>query len=243
MEIIPAIDILDGKVVRLFKGKYDQVKEYDLDPVEQIKIFADAGVSLVHIVDLDGAKYGKLSNLKTINNIVKNSSVAVEVGGGIRDEEKAGAYLDAGVSRVIIGTLAVKDVDKTKKILSLFPNKVVLGLDTINGMVAVEGWEESSKISMADFVNIYKNNGVRALIFTDISKDGTLQGVSFEELRKLLDFSPFPVIASGGVASIDDIMKLKEIGKLYDKLEGVISGKAIYEGKLDLNMAIRALRN
>jgi len=243
MEVIPAIDILNGKVVRLFKGKYDNVKEYNLDPVEQIKIFADAGVSIVHIVDLDGAKYGELSNLKTIGNIVKNSSVAVEVGGGIRDKEKVKAYIDIGVSRVILGTLAVKNVEMTKKILSDFPDMVVLGLDTVKGKVAVEGWEENSHLSIEEFIDLYRYDKPRAVIFTDISKDGTLEGVSFDELKKLLEISPFSVIASGGVATIDDIVELNKVGKTYDKLEGVITGKAIYEGRLNLKDAVKILRN
>ena len=241
MEIIPAIDILDGKVVRLFQGKYDKSKKYDTEPLEQAKFYEDSGVKTIHVVDLDGARYGKLSNLSVIENIVKNTSLSVEVGGGIRDKDKAQVYFDIGVERVILGTIAVKDINKTKEMLELFPGNIVLGLDTINGKVAVEGWEEASEFTIEKFIDIYKENKVRALIFTDISKDGTLEGVSYGWLSKLLKISPFSVIASGGVGSVDDVVKLLEMKN--DKLEGVIIGKAIYENKIDLKEAVKLTEN
>ncbi len=237
MKIYPAIDLLQGKVVRLYQGDYDQATIYGADPLEQLRKFEDAGVELVHVVDLDGAREGTPVNLPIIEKLVENSGVKIEVGGGIRNVEKAGTYLNLGVERVVIGTVAVSDIEEARRIIETFPGRVMLGIDVAGERVALRGWRELSNFTIGELIDVYRRFPVRGIIFTDISKDGTLEGVSYEALKRVLDISPFPVVASGGVSTIEDIEKLLEIKS--PKLEGVIVGRAIYDGSLDLTEALK----
>ncbi len=237
MKIYPAIDLLQGKVVRLYQGDYDQATIYNENPSEQLKRFEDAGAELVHIVDLDGAKEGTLVNLPIIEDIVKSSSIKIEVGGGIRDLKKAKTYFEIGVERIVIGTIAVTDIEEAREIIKTYPGKVMLGVDMAGDRVALRGWRELSSFTINDLIRIYRNYPVRGIIFTDISKDGTLEGISIDPLKNLLEISPFPVVASGGVSTIEDIKKLLNLNS--PKLEGVIVGRAIYDGSINLIEAIK----
>ena len=237
MKIYPAIDLLQGKVVRLYQGDYDQATIYNEDPLEQLKRFEEAGAELVHIVDLDGAKEGTLVNLPIIEDLVKSSSIKIEVGGGIRDLKKAKTYFEIGVERIVIGTTAVTDIEEAREIIKTYPGKVMLGVDVAGNRVALRGWRELSSFTIEDLIRIYRNYPVRGIIFTDISKDGTLEGVSIGPLKSLLEISPFPVVASGGVSTNEDIKKLINLNS--PKLEGVIVGRAIYDGSINLIEAIK----
>ena len=237
MKIYPSIDLLQGEVVRLYQGDYGQVTEYKTDPIEMIRKFEDAGVDLVHVVDLDGAKDGAPVNLPIIEHLIRNSKIKIEVGGGIRDIGRAKKYFNIGVERIVIGTIAVKDINSAREIIKTFPHRVMLGMDVAGERVALRGWRELSDFTMDEVINIYRDYPVRGVIFTDISKDGTLEGVSIEPLKKILELSPFPVVASGGVSTVDDIKKLLALNN--PKLEGVIIGRAIYDGSIDLKEAVK----
>ncbi len=240
MKIYPAIDLLQGKVVRLYQGDYDQATIYSSDPLEQLKKFENAGVELVHVVDLDGAKEGTPVNLPIIEKLVENTSVKIEVGGGIREVQKAKTYLDLGVERIVIGTVTVTDIEEARRIIETFPYRVMLGMDVAGDRIALRGWRELSNFTVGELIDVYRRFPVRGIIFTDISKDGTLEGVSFDALKEVIEISPFPVVASGGVSTIEDIEKLLEIKS--QKLEGVIVGRAIYDGSLDLDEALKLVR-
>ncbi len=237
MKIYPSIDLLQGKVVRLYQGDYGQVTEYKADPIEMTRKFEDAGVDLVHVVDLDGAKDGAPVNLPIIEHLIRNSKIKIEVGGGIRDINRAKKYFNIGVERIVIGTIAVKDINTAREIIEAFPQRVMLGMDVAGERVALRGWRELSDFTMDEVINIYRGYPVRDVIFTDISRDGTLEGVSIEPLKKILELSPFPVVASGGVSTVDDIKKLLALNN--PKLEGVIIGRAIYDGSIDLKEAVK----
>ena len=230
MKIFPAIDIKDKKCVRLIKGDFNQKTEYQLSPVEQATQFIDKGFKNLHIVDLDGALAGETVNLDIIKEIVSKFDFKVEVGGGVRDFDSIQEYADIGVDKIILGSAAIKDKNFLKKACKKFPKKIALGLDAKDGKLSLSGWKESSGISTLDFLTEVNDYGISRLIFTDINKDGTKESPNFEETLKVAEISNCPVIISGGVSSIEDIKKAKTL----KNIEGVIVGKAIYDGDIKL---------
>ena len=232
MKLYPAIDLHDGKCVRLYKGDYNQVTEYG-DPVDQAKKWKSLGATYLHLVDLDGAKEGKSLNLESVEKIINEVDIKVELGGGIRTLSHIENILSIGVDRVILGSSAL-NIDFVKKAIEKYGNdKIVVGIDCKNMMVATRGWLDVSEINAIDFAKKLKNVGVKTIIFTDIAKDGTLEGINANQTKKLIDETNLNVIASGGAKSIDDIIKAKEINAF-----GIILGKSIYSGAIDLKEAI-----
>lgn len=234
MKIFPAIDIIEGKVVRLCKGDYSSAKNYALTPLEAAKKFCASGATNLHVVDLDGAKSGRADNAKTIEEIVSKCGMFIEVGGGIRTFEQIKRYLDCGVGRVILGTIAIKDFDFVKKVVAEFGKAVCVGVDTLNGKVAINGWKEVTETDSLQFCRDLKNIGVDNVIYTDISKDGMLGGTNLEVYTVLCQTEYPNITASGGISSLEDIEKLKKSG-----VYGAILGKALYEDKIDLASAIK----
>lgn len=233
MLIIPAIDIKNGKCVRLTQGKFDNVTIYNGNPSQIAKGFENEGAKTIHVIDLDGAKTGKPVNLKSIKNIVKSLSIPIQVGGGIRTLETVKILLDSGISRVILGTIALDNGDELKKILKKFASCVAVALDTKKGKLMGEGWLKNSNKSSVITAQKLEALGVKRFIYTDVIKDGTLTEPNYKEINNLVESISVPVIASGGISSINNIKKLKTIG-----IEGVIIGKALYEGKINLKEAI-----
>ena len=239
MKIFPAIDIKDKKCVRLIKGDFDNKTEYKMSPVEQAEKYKDHGFINLHIVDLDGALTGETVNLNIIQEIVKKSKLKIEVGGGIRNIDSIKKYTDAGVEKVILGSAAIKDKNFLKEACQKFPNKIALGLDAKDGYLSVSGWKENSNQLTLNFLKEVNDFGVSRLIYTDINQDGMKQGPNFEETAKVADISNCPVIISGGVSSIDDIKKAKELNN--KNIEGIIVGKAIYDGDIKLEELVKEL--
>ena len=237
MNIFPAIDLYDGKAVRLFKGDYDQMTVYSNEPLEVARKFEAAGAKFLHLVDLEGAKVGKPANLETIKKIVDNTDLFTEVGGGIRNIEIAKAYIDSGVNRIILGTAAVENEDFLKEAIALFGDKVAVGVDLKDGFVAIKGWTEKSTISADDFLSKMEALGVKTVICTDISRDGAMQGSNNTLYKDLSEKYNIDLIASGGVSTIDDIKALTEMN-----LYGAIIGKAYYIGAIDLKEAIEVAK-
>ncbi len=230
MIIYPAIDIKGGKCVRLFQGNMNEVTVYSDDPIAQAKSFADAGFKWLHIVDLDGAVKGAPAVASIIRNIIKAVNIPVQVGGGIRTGGHIKSWLNAGVSRVIIGTAAVRDPDLVRKACKEYPGKIVIGIDAREGRVAIDGWTASGNVMALDLALQVAEMGAAAIIFTDIGRDGTSTGVNIEETKSLAEAVPIPVIASGGVASLDDLRAIKEAAS--SGIEGVIVGRALYSGAI-----------
>ena len=232
MKIFPAIDIKDKKCVRLVKGDFNNKTEYKMSPVEQARKYKDIGFKNLHIVDLDGALTGETVNLDIIKDIISKFDLNVEIGGGIRNLDSIQKYTDVGAEKVILGSAAIKDKSFLKEACQKFPNKIALGLDAKNGYLSVSGWKENSNQLTLDFLSEVNDYGASRLIYTDINKDGTKQSPNFDETAKVADASNCPVIISGGVSSIDDIKKAKEINN--KNIEGIIVGKAIYDGDIKL---------
>mgnify|MGYP001216930081 CR=1 FL=1 len=239
MKIFPAIDIKDKKCVRLVKGDFENKTEYKISPVEQASKYKDYGFKNLHIVDLDGALTGETVNLDIIQEIVKNFDFKIEIGGGIRNFESIQKYIDAGVEKVILGSAAIKDKNFLKKACKKFPNKIALGLDSKEGHLSVSGWKENSNQLTLDYLKEVNDYGVSRLIYTDINRDGMKQGPNFDETIKVADTSNCPVIISGGVSSIDDIKKARELNN--NSIEGIIVGKAIYDGDIKLDELVKEL--
>ena len=239
MKIFPAIDIKDKKCVRLVKGNFDNKTEYEMSPVEQARKYKDHGFKNLHIVDLDGALTGDTVNLDIIQIIVKNFDLKIEVGGGVRSIESIKKYTDAGVEKVILGSAAIKDKNFLKEACQKFPNQIALGLDAKDGYLSVSGWKENSNKLTLEFLKEINDLGASRLIYTDINQDGMKQGPNFEETSKVADTSNCPVIISGGVSSIDDIKKAKELNN--KNIEGIIVGKAIYDGDINLDELAKEL--
>jgi len=239
MKILPAIDIKDKKCVRLIKGDFDNKTEYKISPVEQAEKYNDYGFKNLHIVDLDGALTGETVNLSIIQEIVKKFDLKTEVGGGVRSIDSIKKYTDAGVEKVILGSAAIKDKNFLKEACKKFPNQVALGLDAKDGYLSVSGWRENSNKLTLEFLKEINDYGASRLIYTDINKDGMKQGPNFEETAKVADISKCPVIISGGVFSIDDIKKAKELNN--KNIEGIIVGKAIYDGDIKLQELAKEL--
>ena len=239
MKIFPAIDIKDKKCVRLVKGNFDNKTEYEMSPLDQARKYKDHGFKNLHLVDLDGALTGETVNLDIIQEIVKNFDLKIEVGGGVRSIESIKKYTDAGVEKVILGSAAIKDKNFLKEACQKFPNQIALGLDAKDGYLSVSGWKENSNKLTLDFLKEVNDLGASRLIYTDINQDGMKQGPNFEETSKVADTSNCPVIISGGVSSIDDIKKAKELNN--KNIEGIIVGKAIYDGDINLVELAREL--
>ena len=237
MDVIPAIDLRDGKVVRLIQGQYDKQITYRDDPAEQARQFHADGARWLHVVDLDGAKAGRPVNTATIEAIARLGLLKVEVGGGLRDEASIAQLLDMGVTRVIIGTKAVSDFDWFSRMAEKFAGRIVLGLDARGSMVATHGWLEDSRQTVLEFAAQADELPLAAIIYTDIAKDGMLTGPNIERTQALAQAVKTPVVASGGVKEVDDIRKLNPIG-----VAGVIVGRSLYEGTLTLPDAIAAAR-
>ena len=233
MNIFPAIDLYDGCVVRLVKGDYQQMQVYSNDPVSVAKQFEAAGAEYLHVVDLAGAKDGSTPNLETIRAITASTSLKVEVGGGIRSEEVIRTYLDAGVFRVILGTVAVTEPEFTKAMVSKYGEQIAVGVDIRDGFVAIKGWTETSALSCREFCKTLSKIGVKTIICTDISKDGCLGGTNLPLYRELSEEFSMNIVASGGVSTLDDVRALKEMD-----LYGAILGKALYTGNINLKDAI-----
>ena len=235
MKIFPAIDIKDKKCVRLVKGDFDNKTEYEMSPVDQAGKYMDHGFKNLHIVDLDGALTGKTVNLEIIREIVKKFNFKIEIGGGIRSFDSIKQYADVGVEKVILGSAAIKDKNFLKEACLKFPNKIALGLDAKNGFLSVFGWKENSNKLTIDFLKEVNEYGISRLIYTDINRDGTKQSPNFDETSKIANISKCPVIISGGVSSIDDIKKAKDL----KNIEGIIVGKAIYDGDIHLKDLVK----
>ena len=239
MKIFPAIDIKDKKCVGLVKGDFDNKTEYEISPVEQARKYKDHGFKNLHIVDLDGALTGETVNLNIIQEIVNKFDLKIEVGGGVRNIDSIQKYTDAGVEKVILGSAAIKDKNFLKEACIKFPNKIALGLDAKDGYLSVSGWKENSNQLTLDYLNEVNDYGASRLIYTDINRDGMKQSPNFEETSKVADTSNCPVIISGGVSSIDDIKKAKELNN--KNIEGIIVGKAIYDGDIKLEELVKEL--
>lgn len=238
MIIFPAIDIKDGNCVRLFKGDFGTVEKVAEDPLETARSFERQGAEWIHMVDLDGAKDAVPRNMPIYLDVAKNTSLKVEVGGGIRSLDTMEKYLSGGIARVILGSVAVKDPELVKTAIREFGSeRVVVGIDAKNGMVSVEGWLDSSTVHYLDLAKEMERVGVSTIIFTDIAKDGTLEGPNLQQLSMLSKAVSCNIVASGGISDINDIRRLKELG-----LYGAICGKSIYKGTLDLAEAVREAR-
>ena len=232
MKIFPAIDIKDKKCVRLVKGDFDNKTEYEMSPVDQAGKYKDHGFKNLHIVDLDGALTGKIFNIDIIEEIVGKFDLQIEIGGGVRTFESIQKYIDVGVEKVILGSAAIKDKNFLQEACEKFPNKIALGLDAKDGYLSVSGWKENSNQMTLDYLKEVNDYGASRLIYTDINRDGTKVSPNFEETSKVADTSNCPVIISGGVSSIDDVKKAKNLNN--KNIEGVIVGKAIYDGDIKL---------
>ena len=239
MKIFPAIDIKDKKCVRLVKGDFDNKTEYEISPVEQAGKYKDYGFKNLHIVDLDGALTGKIINLDIIQEIVHKFDLKIEVGGGVRNINSIQKYIDVGVEKVILGSAAIKDKFFLKEACEKFPNKIALGVDAKDGYLSVSGWKENSNQLTLDYLKEVNDFGASRLIYTDINRDGMKQSPNFNETIKVADNSNCPVIISGGVSSINDIKKAKELNN--NNIEGIIVGKAIYDGDIKLEELVKEL--
>ncbi len=241
MIVIPAIDIKDGKCVRLFRGLRNTAKVYYNDPVDVALMFKDQGAERLHIVDLDGAFEGNLRNLKVIEKIVARTGLPIEVGGGIRDEAVVKTLFSVGVRWAIVGTLIIEDFSLFERLVRTFPERIIAGLDAKRGRVAVRGWERESSFSVLDLAKSVDKLPISAIIFTEISKDGTLSGVEEGLTKKIAESVKKPVIASGGVASLDDIKRIKKLEPFG--VIGIIVGKALYEKRFTLKEALEVAKD
>ena len=237
MNIFPAIDLVMGKAVRLFKGDYDQMTVYSDNPLEVARDFESKGAEYIHLVDLEGAKDGTTPNIETVQKIAENTNLFTEIGGGIRNIETVEKYLNSGVDRVILGTAAVKDEAFLKKALEKFGDKIAVGIDIKDGFVAIKGWTESSGIDPYAFTEKMQNLGIKYIICTDVSKDGAMKGTNLELYRELSRNFRINITASGGVSSIKDVEELRKMD-----IYGAIIGKAYYVGAIDLKEAIEVAK-
>ena len=235
MIIYPAIDLQDGKCVRLTKGNFDEKTIYSRSPLEQAKVFQEIGFKYLHIVDLDRTISKDKSNLETIKNIIDNTTLNIQVGGGLRTEDTIEEVMDLGIDNAVLGTAAVNNPDLLITMSQKYKNKISVGLDVREKMIALQGWKDQTQISCFDFLNTIKNLPLRSIIFTDINKDGMKQGINIDDTLKMAESSKISVIASGGVSNIGDIRMIKS----KNKIGGVIVGKAIYDGLINLNDLVK----
>ena len=234
MQIFPAIDLRGGQVVRLYQGDYEKETVYARDPCAATQKFLAAGARYLHVVDLDGARDGTLANFESIAAIAKQGGLCIEVGGGIRTEDRIRRYLDLGVGRCILGTIAVQDFDFTARMARTYGAQIAVGVDARDGRVAVNGWRELSAERGVDFCRHLRDAGVRTVIYTDISRDGAEAGTNLDVYRELSEIDGLDITASGGISSISELKELQQIG-----VQAAILGKALYTGRLDLQTVIR----
>ncbi|MBU0986447.1 MAG: 1-(5-phosphoribosyl)-5-[(5-phosphoribosylamino)methylideneamino]imidazole-4-carboxamide isomerase [Proteobacteria bacterium] len=238
MIIIPAVDIKNGKCVRLFQGRMDSETIFSDDPAAMAKRWDDQGAEIIHVVDLDGAVEKRPRNLNSIKKIIERVNADIQVGGGIRNEDTIKIYMDLGVKRVIIGTEAIRRPKFVHQACSTYPGRIVVGIDARNGWVAIEGWTETTRVKAVDLAGQFEDCGVAAINFTDIHRDGMQTGPNIEETRRLAEAVDIPVVASGGVSTIEDIIKLLPLESVG--VVGVITGRALYSGSLSLKAALEA---
>ena len=239
MEIIPAIDLLDGACVRLHQGDYEQVTRFSEDPVAQARSWQQQGASRLHLVDLDGAKRGEPVNDEAVRAITAALDIPVQLGGGVRSLQRAQELLACGLDRVILGTVAIEQPDLVRELAAMFPKRIVVGIDANNGRVATRGWLEQSDVLATDLARLFTADNLAAIITTDIATDGTLAGPNLQALREMAEVSHVPVIASGGIGCMADLLSLLALEPLG--VSGVIVGRALYDGRVDLAEAIRAI--
>ncbi len=238
LEIIPAIDLKGGRCVRLVQGEMDRETRYFDDPLEAARLWASEGARRIHVVDLDGAVSGSPRNLEAVRRIVEETPVAVQVGGGIRTESDLKRYLGIGVDRVVLGTMACRDPKGVKELADRYPARILVGIDARNGFVAVEGWRETTRLPAVELIGAYPGSPIAGVVYTDIHRDGMLTGPNLEAIRDFCAVCPFPVIASGGVTTPEDIAALAEF--VPAGLAAAIVGKALYTGRLTYREAVRA---
>lgn len=241
MDVIPAIDLLEGRCVRLFQGDYAQSEVYNENPVEVARQWETEGATRLHLVDLDGAKAGKPENWQAIEAIARAVSIPIEVGGGLRDADRVSALFDLGVQYAILGTVAVENPELVGQLCRQFPGQIIVGIDAREGKVATRGWLETSAVMAVELAQRMGEMGATEIIYTDIKRDGTMQGPNMEALRELATAVDTPVIASGGVSSVADLMRLLTL--VPSGVTGAIVGKALYTGDISLKQAIRAVGN
>ena len=240
MILFPAIDLKNGECVRLVRGDMSSATVFNVDPGAQARTFADQGFEHLHVVDLDGAFAGAPVNVEAVNRILAATRLEIQLGGGVRDMATARTWLESGVQRVILGTAAVRDPGFVREAARLYPGRIAVGVDARDGRVAVEGWARASDVSALDLSRRFEDAGVAAIIYTDIARDGALAGLNIESSVALADALSIPVIASGGLASIDDVRRLIEPGCV--RLAGAIVGRALYDGRLDAREALALVR-
>jgi len=238
MILYPAIDLKDGQAVRLVRGEMDQATVFNDDPAAQAKAFVDAGCEWLHLVDLNGAFVGEPVNAAPVEAILKATKVPAQLGGGIRDMATIEAWLDKGLARVILGTVAVENPDLVREAARAFPGQVAVGIDARAGRVATKGWAEETDVMVTDLAKSFEDAGVAAIIYTDINRDGAMQGPNIDATADLARAVDIPVIASGGVSSLADLIALRDTGVI----SGAISGRALYDGAIDLGAALSALQ-
>lgn len=236
MILFPAIDIKDNKCVRLTQGKFDNVNVYSNDPVDMAKKWESLGAEYLHIVDLDGAKNEGFQNRKSIEKIANSISIPMQTGGGIRSEERIKNLIDMGVSRVIVGTMAIENQDLLKELIKIYKEKIAVSIDALNGKVAIRGWQKVGETDSVEICKILEEIGIKTIVYTDISKDGMLNGPNFEIYEELSRKTSLDIIASGGVTTICDLVKLNDM-----KMYGAIIGKALYDNKLDFSEALESI--
>ena len=241
MEIIPAIDLLNGKCVRLNQGNYNEVTKFNSDPVKQAQIWEKQGAKRLHLVDLDGAKTGEPINDQTIKEIKKSISIPIQLGGGIRDIDRAKELFDIGIDRIILGTIAIENPELVRVLSQEYPKRIAIGIDAKEGIVATRGWLKRSEITSLELAKQLNELELAAIISTDISTDGTLEGPNLQALREIAEISINPVIASGGIGSINDLISLADFEN--EGIEAIIVGRALYDGSLDLKEALLTLKN
>ena len=239
MDVIPAIDLLEGRCVRLYQGDYERAQVFSENPVEIAKQWVDQGATRLHLVDLDGAKAGKVVNLKAIEAIAQAIYIPIEIGGGLRDRTSVEQVFNIGVQWAILGTIAVEQPQLVQELCQEFPEKIIIGIDARNGLVATRGWLETSEVLATQLAVQMQELGAAAIIYTDIHRDGTLIGPNLEALRELASAISIPIIASGGVSSVTDLLSL--LGLEMQGVKGVIVGKALYTGDISLKEALRAI--
>lgn len=239
MEVIPAIDLLQGHCVRLYQGNYAQSQTFDENPVEVARRWADEGATRLHLVDLDGAKAGKPENWQAISDIAKAIDIPIEVGGGLRDRDRVASLFELGVQYAILGTAAVENPDLVSTLSTEFPGQIIVGIDARDGKVATRGWLETSEVEAISLAQEMTKRGAAAIIYTDIKRDGTLKGPNLDALQSLAEITSIPVIASGGISSVTDLLSLLTLERLG--VSGVIIGKALYTGDVVLKEALRAI--
>ncbi len=246
MDIIPAIDLRGGNVVRLLRGEYNQETIYSNTPAEIAKKWETAGAGIIHLVDLDGARDGEMKNRQAIQSITQTVNVTTELGGGLRDVESVDMVLERlGVGRAIFGSVLLEAPQVAIDAAQKYPQRIILGIDARDGNMATRGWRETSAIKATVLVQEFAAHPFAAVIYTDIAKDGTLEGPNLDAIEEMAEVSPFPIIASGGIGSLDDIRSVFELNRSLggDKITGIITGKAVYEGKFTIEQAIEAVKS